>query len=367
MRNKKKYILFAAVDIGYRIETYTKFIKRYYGEKVQVESFSKYVLPQEHYKTEYTYTCEIYKKNNIYIYTYLFFFFIYSLFRYDTIHYFSGETILTRKLRGLELWIFKLFGKNIVMHFVGSDIRSPQYLINKDKYLEELDAVKSIRLSEDWQLRLINQAIRYSNTIIVSTPDLLKIVPTAKYYPVVIDYDKFIDEINKAENESRNNQYICISHVPSNTKLKGTNRIINILDEFKRNPELKLVLPSITNNQQEKIYSVSRYKLIEIMKNSDILIDQMVIGWYGLQSIEALMAGCKVICYIEEDLKLYLQEGCPIISANINQLKDTISLILNKKDNLDKNKQIVVNRNWVKRYHTIEYNHDILVKAWLLD
>jgi hypothetical protein len=253
------------------------------------------------------------------------------------------------------------------MHFVGSDIRSPQYLINKDKYLEELDAVKSIRLSEDWQLRLINQAIRYSNTIIVSTPDLLKIVPTAKYYPVVIDYDKFIDEINKAENESRNNQYICISHVPSNTKLKGTNRIINILDEFKRNPELKLVLPSITNNQQEKIYSVSRYKLIEIMKNSDILIDQMVIGWYGLQSIEALMAGCKVICYIEEDLKLYLQEGCPIISANINQLKDTISLILNKKDNLDKNKQIVVNRNWVKRYHTIEYNHDILVKAWLLD
>jgi hypothetical protein len=108
---KSRRILFAAVDIGYRIEHYTKFIDTHLANKLHAESFSKYVLPKSHYKTNYTYTCPIDKTHPLLLYIYSFAFFVFSLFRYDVFHFFSGETILTRKLRRFEFWIYKLFKK----------------------------------------------------------------------------------------------------------------------------------------------------------------------------------------------------------------------------------------------------------------
>ena len=61
--SKVKRILFAAVDIGYRIEDYSKFITENYSEELIPESFSKYILDPTHYKTDYTYKCPVNKKS----------------------------------------------------------------------------------------------------------------------------------------------------------------------------------------------------------------------------------------------------------------------------------------------------------------
>ena len=364
---RKKKILFAAVDIGYRIELYTKFIEENLADKLKAESFSKYVLPEKHYKTHYTYTCPINKTHPIILYLYCFCFFIYSLFRYDIYHFISGETLLTRKLRPFEMYIYKLFRKKIIMQFVGADIRSFKYLEWKDKnivgYLNGED-LKDKTLK--WQKKLISDSIKYANHILVSTPDLLEIIPNAIYYPVVIDAKKFVTELNENKLGEVNDKEITILHCPSNKQLKGTSYIHESLDRIIKTSKypIKLVLPTQKKQADGTSYVMNRYELFKLFQEADIIIDQLIIGWYGLQSIEGLLAGKEVICYVDEKLKSYIYPQCPIHLADVKNIdaiiSDCIESVVKNGKPTYKQEQI----KWVEKYHTIENNQQALLNAW---
>jgi len=51
----KKRLLFAAVDIGWRIEHYTRFLTEKFDGNLQIESFVKFKLPITQKKASYTY------------------------------------------------------------------------------------------------------------------------------------------------------------------------------------------------------------------------------------------------------------------------------------------------------------------------
>jgi hypothetical protein len=373
MKNKKKnFILFAAVDIGYRIEHYTKFIDNYFSDKLKAESFSKYVLPESHYKTKYTYTCSIDKTPTLFLYIYSFFFFLYSLYRFDIFHFFSGETILTRKLRRFELKIYKLLGKRVVMHFVGSDIRSEEYLSNKEKNIHQfLKGEDFGEKSMPYQKKLIADAETYADFVIVSTPDLKKIIPNSVYYPVVLDYQKFLDEISSIPIKQKNNNEVVILHSPSSVKksnLKGTSHITTVLNKIASSNKynVRLVLPAENNVDRKTNYSASRYELFSYYKEADIVVDQMIIGWYGLLSVEALVAGKHVVSYVDESLKKELFPECPIRIADVNTLEEVLNYCI---EEILKGKNSMVcdiQRNWVKKYHTIENMNEVLLSAWNL-
>lgn len=368
MKHRKK-ILFAAVDIGYRIELYTKFIQKYYSDQLEPESLTTFVLPKQHYKTGYTYEFHYHQKPVIYRWYRSFLNFIFCLFRYDIFHFISGETLLTRKLRPLELRIYKLFGKRIVMHFVGSDIRSPQYIYWKEKNIQKfLAGTDDFPKSLSWQKKLIRDSEKYADYILVSTPDLKTLIPKAEYYPVMLDLDKYLGELEEVRVADKNEQEIVILHSPSNIQVKGTVLIHEILKKIAAGSEykIKLLLPAEKMMNDPKIYSVSRYDLFRLYKESDIIIDQMIIGWYGLQSIEALAAEKQVICYIDEHLKPFLFQDCPIQTADVNSLESTIMRcienIINKKETKSHS-----SIEWVKKYHTIENNNAGLLRAWDLN
>lgn len=361
---KKKKILFGAVDIGYRIELYTKFIHSRYSNRMSAESFSKYVLPESHYKTQYTYTCEIYKKSKAYVYMYTFCFFIFALLEYDIFHFFSGETILTRKLRRIELATYKLFKKKVIMHFVGSDIRNNEYTKYKNNHLKEFlkgETENFPPLSEKWQIKLIQDAVRFADEIIVSTPDLLKIIPHATYFPVLIDIDKFNLEV-PLNNDLTPKESITIIHCPSNKSVKGSEVIYEVLDKIKDKfgHKVNLILPG--RSKDVAYYSLSRYSFMNEICNSHILIDQLTIGWYGLQSIEGLLTDNLVFCYLEHDLRVYQFPSTPIIHVDANTLYDKLCNAIEGYSFTSKN----INRHaeWILKYHTIENNHSILLKAW---
>lgn len=367
---RKKRILFAAVDIGYRIEPYSSFIDKNYANVLKAESFSKYILPEEHYKTSYTYTCPINKTHPVLLYMYCFFFFLFSLFRYDIFHFLSGETLLTRKLRRFELAIYKMLGKRVIMHFVGSDIRNPEYLKWKERNIKEfLNGLDNYPKSLAWQKKLIRDAEKYADYIIVSTPDLLELIPSAHYYPVMIDIEKFSKELNNSGGQSEKKKDIVILHCPSSTKVtfKGTTYINEVLSWFeKEKSNVKAILPAKNKSTGNTDYPVSRYELFKLFQEADIVIDQLIIGWYGLQTVEALAAGNKVICYIDKKLEPYLFPDCPIILADVNNLKEVITDMIAKSENSntdDSKKQ----KEWINKYHVIENNNSELLRAWNID
>ncbi|MBL1280570.1 MAG: hypothetical protein COA33_009870 [Fluviicola sp.] len=363
--SKKTRILFAAVDIGYRIPHYTRFLEENYGDRVKVESFSKYVLPKEHYKISFTYECPVDKWSPIRVYIYSSFFFLRALFKYDVFHFFSGETILTRKLRRFELMIYKLLKKKVIMHFVGSDIRSNDYLKDKNEHIIDHLNGKEIKtaISDCQQLKLIADTRKYANKIIVSTPDLLELIPEATYLPVFLD----VESLPKTESKrSQEKGKIRILHSPSGTLTKGSKYIHDVLTKIlsHRKEEIDLIIPSYNKKGRELNYSFSRYKMIETMDNSHIVIDQMVIGWYGLKTVEALYHGANVVCFIEKEEFQF--DDSPIIQSDVlnlervlNTLIDQLIIENNKKDRLN------TNRKWIDKNHSIDSYQEFLHDLWL--
>ena len=223
MKNKRKKhtILFAAVDIGWRIEQYKSFLEQIFGDHVYIKSFVKHKVSTQQYQTNYDYEFQFVKYPKIIQWLIAFVFFFYALFKFNTFYFFSGETILTRKLRRLEFKIYRFFNKKVIMHFVGSDIRDPNYLYWKANHIHDFLSGKINRsLSTNWQLELINDSKDFANHILVSTPDLLEIIPQATYYPVVINIEEFNKELKdaslKVQNKFFKSNKIKILHAPSN-------------------------------------------------------------------------------------------------------------------------------------------------------
>lgn len=365
MRIKKKRLLFGAVDIGYRINHYSDFIKSELNEELIVESFSKYKLPESHYATSYTYACEIQKKSSLYVYCYTSLFFIRALFRYQVLHFFSGETILPWKLRGFELACYKLLGKKVIMHFVGSDIRSEDYLKEKNDHLEDYlsgEYQLKVPISSPIQKKLINQARKSATVILVSTPDLLQIVPEAVYIPVFLDFGHFIYEDSEKSSVAKN--VVSILHSPSATKTKGSGHLNKIFENLKNEfgETIEFITP-MTQLNEIKSYPTTRYDLLNRMAESNIVIDQLVIGWYGLKAVEALMLDCEVICFIEDEFLDYLPTDTPLTNSNVlnveSKLRELIKQI--QSNGLIKSGKV----EYVRTHHNIQSYKDYFKTIWL--
>lgn len=365
MKTKKKRLLFGAVDIGYRINHYSEFIKAEFGDQLIVESFSKYKLPESHYATSYTYTCEISKKSSLYVYCYTTLFFIRALFRYQIFHFFSGETILPWKLRGFELTCYKLLGKKVIMHFVGSDIRCEDYLNEKNDHLESYlkgGYQLKIPVSSPIQEKLIRQVRKNVATILVSTPDLLEIIPEATYIPVFLDFGHFIYE--KSEKSSVAKGVVSILHSPSATKTKGSGHLNKVFENLKNEfgETIEFITPEPQLNEIMS-YPTTRYDLLNLMAKSNIVIDQLVIGWYGLKAVEALMLNCEVICFIEDKLLDYLPKGTPLINSNVLNVECRLRELIQQIQSSGSIKSGKV--EYVRIHHNIQSYKDYFKTIWL--
>jgi hypothetical protein len=360
-------ILFGTVDVGYRIELYTKFIKKKFADKLKAESLVISMVPRQHYETRYDYEYNLFGKFFLYRWMQSLVNFIKCLFRYDIFHFISGETLLTRKLRHWEFRVYKLFGKRVIMHFVGADIRSVPYTQWKEKNIfQYLQGKDDFPKSEPWQKKLIRDAEQFADYILVSTPDLLELIPSAHYFPVLLDLDKFQSELDPIETAKKISGEIVILHCPTNAtqNLKGTVHIEPVLEKIVAESKynIRLIRP-YKDKKGTYTYTTSRYELFKLFKEADIVIDQMVIGWYGLLSVEALAAGKQVICYVDEKLKRYLFPGSPILLADINELEKTLTACIEEHANGNKT-DVAAQRAWLKKYYSIEENHSELLHAW---
>lgn len=82
-------------------------------------------------------------------------------------------------------------------------------------------------------------------------------------------------------------------HCPSNRALKGTEHIIRAAEELQdEGYELSLII----------LERMPHECVLEAMSRADVVIDQLLIGWYGMVAIEAWALGKPVICYIRPDL-----------------------------------------------------------------
>ena len=246
------------------------------------------------------------------------------IYNYDIFHFVFGESLCPYRL---DVFALKLFNKKIVMHFVGSDIRPRK--IAKD---EILNLNKKKKLARFWE--------KYADAII-SFPEYSQLL-TKKYNTIPLGYDLEYWKPFKPKINIKNDGEILIVHAPSNRGKKGTEYVIKAIEELKESGykiEFKL-LEALPNSE-----------IREWVNISDIVVDQLIIGWHGIFAIESMALGKPTLCYINEDWKkdVSYAKDLPLVNTTPDTIYVNLKLLL---ENPDLRKEIgQKSRKYVEKVH----------------
>lgn len=229
--------------------------------------------------------------------------------KYD-IYHFHSRSLLPKYF---DLLFYKLIHRKVILHFHGSDIRG-----KKCPYF-----------------------IKYASKIIVATPDLIEWVPNATLILNPISLAQYQLENTNIKDESTQDTKITIVHAPTNRTIKGTNNIIYSIDELHKNGY---------NIDFKILENIPHSKLMDEFKKADIIVDQLILDWYGMVSIEGMTLGIPVCTHIGGQLESYIPSNA-IAYCDANNLTEVLTKLINEP-NL---RRCLANNG--RKY--VEQNHDV--------
>jgi len=188
---------------------------------------------------------------------------------YDVLHYHYR----THFPQFLDLPIWRALGKQVWVSFHGSDIRGKQR-------------------------KAANPFLRLADRVFVSTPDLLDTLPNAEWLP-----NPAPAQLPPAPVASGVRPLVV--HCPSRRTTKGSEQITDAISILKHPGDWFDFL--LLENQPHDA-------ILQQIRGADIVIDQAVIGMYGMVAIEAMAARKPVLAYLN-GARDRLPEGCPVVNC----------------------------------------------------
>lgn len=152
-----------------------------------------------------------------------------------------------------------------------------------------------------------------ADLLYVKTPDLLHLMPEAKWLPQAVAVDVAEGEAARSREAA-----LRIAHAPTNRGLKGTESVVAACASLRaRGVDVQLDL----------IEGVSAGDALKRIAAADLVIDQLLVGWYGVVSIEAMALGKPVLCYVNESLVEKVGERPPILNVEEGTLESILESI----------------------------------------
>lgn len=218
-----------------------------------------------------------------------------------------------------DLPLLSAFGKTLAVTWQGDDARQ------RDRSLElfELSIANAVTdeyyppNSDRWKRRTIAAFARHVPLHYALNPDLLHVLPKqARFQP----YASFDPRSVGAVPPSPIGEYpLVFLHAPSHRGAKGTEFVLAAAEMLKAEGhafELRLV------------EGLPRAEALKAYASADIVIDQLLAGWYGGFGVEAMALGKPVIAYLREGDLGFLDAGMraelPIIDATPASIADTM-------------------------------------------
>ncbi|NNL85341.1 MAG: glycosyltransferase family 1 protein [Myxococcales bacterium] len=204
-------------------------------------------------------------------------------------------------------WL-KRAGKRIAVTFQGDDARqgaycrehfdiSPTPHVPSDYYTAEKDARRR---------SIIERFDRYADLIFALNPDLLHVLPErAQFLPYThIDIEDWKPRV------SASSDTLVIAHAPTHEGVKGTPFVTRAVEKLREQGlqfEFRL------------LRGLSHAEVRDALATCDVLVDQLLLGWYGGIAVEAMALGIPVVCYLREDdlhkISPHMRKEIPIVRA----------------------------------------------------
>lgn len=226
-------------------------------------------------------------------------------------------------------------GYRVALIAHGSDVRDPDLHMNHDPWSYFRDG------SQKWldsvrELTAYNRAMAESLgfPVFYSTPDLAVDLPTATWLPVCLDVTAWRTDAAVLERTVPR-----VLHVPSNSAVKGTPYIEPILQQLAANGIIEYISPR----------SLPHSKMRRLVWSCDVVVDQILLGSYGVAAVEAMAAGRVVVGRVRDDVKARLPQSPHIVDATPADLAEVMLSILERREEL--RAKAAENVAYVRRWH----------------
>lgn len=204
-----------------------------------------------------------------------------ALRSYDLIHFNFGQSLLPFWFGDHvlnELPVLRAAGKTIFVTFQGCDVR-PQRCCFCTK--EHCRAETSRRLPN------AERFLRYADRCFYLNPDLRRWLPGSRFLPYAsVDPRQLTPQAGELEGRE-----LVVAHAPTDRDVKGTRHVVAAVEQL-QGEGLPIRL--------ELLEGMPRTELLDRLRAADLVVDQLLIGWYGGFAVEAMALGKPVLCHVDE-------------------------------------------------------------------
>lgn len=259
--------------------------------------------------------------------------------RYDVYHFNSGATLLNFPQRGLHHLDLPFYpqGKKLFATYSGCDARQKYLTIartsisachNEHCY----GGVCNSGEKDDQRRAGIAKMARHVSHFWAQNPDLLRFLPPDKtsFLPYAVD----LAGLHRFDWREPGRK-LRILHAPSQRDAKGTAHVLAAVARLEASHPGEFEFSLIENTPHQE--AIKRYA------DADLVIDQVLVGWYGNLAVEAMLMHKPVIARIaKEDLifvpsRMATEVAEAVIDANPDSLYPVLA-------------RCVEDRGWLKRH-----------------
>lgn len=223
---------------------------------------------------------------------------------------------LDRSHAGNDIQRLTKMGLHVSLIAHGSDVRDP------DAHMERYPFSYYKLGSQAWVDALRSRSAINRRTaenagvpVFVSTPDLLLDIPTATWLPLTVDLDTW--RSSRAVLEAA---VPTVVHVPSrqDPPIKGTAVIDPVLRQLDDAGRIRYVSAS----------GLPHAAMQKMIRSADIVVDQVLSGYYGAAAVEGMAAGRVVIGNVGSVVRASMPEAPPIVDAGPGDFAEVIEHII---------------------------------------
>jgi len=243
--------------------------------------------------------------------------------KYEIVHCHFGMSF---SVTGWDLAILKRMGRKIVVHYRGCEVRDPEKLRARSPELNICQQCDYNGLVCREGKPRVARAEKYGDLFLVTTPDMKDFVPGAIHFPF------FAPDLPEVRERTRAvGRPFKIVHVTNHPGIEGTPLIERAIESLKRQGfAIDFVF----------LRGVPPERVIEEMRDADLSIGKMKMGYYANAQIESMALGVPTITWVRPDLMTDEIARSGFILCGVGELEETLRFYLTHPEELEKKRKL---------------------------
>lgn len=228
----------------------------------------------------------------------------------------SGVSLLGRRYGTdafAEARLLRDSGVEVGMMFHGSDLRLPSQHLLENPWSPFSNPAVPSRLLEDSASRVIAETTALGCPVFVSTPDLVRYLDGAVWCPLVIEPGRW----TTLRADALRTRPVVV-HAPTNPHTKGALLVAPALRALDAEGVIEYrTVSGVRHDDMPAVYA-----------EADIVLDQFLVGSYGVSACEAMAAGCIVVGHVDDLTRNAVRQSTGREVAIVDATVDTIGEVV---------------------------------------